>query len=78
MQEAKIEHESAKTLIRRLKRMKPGNPAYVPTFTVLCEYVLHHVKEEESEMFPKAQRRGVNLRALGKKIAQRKVRLVRR
>jgi hypothetical protein len=29
-------------------------------------------------MFPKAQRRGVNLRALGKKIAERKVRLVRR
>jgi hypothetical protein len=25
-------------LIRRLKRMKPSDPAYVLTFTVLCEY----------------------------------------
>jgi hypothetical protein len=56
--------------------MKPGNPAYVPTFTVLCEYVLHHAKEEESEMFPKAQRRKLNLRALGKKLAGRKLRLL--
>jgi hypothetical protein len=78
MKEAEIEHEAAKTLLRRLKRMKPGNPAYVPTFTVLCEYVLHHVKEEESEMFPKAQRRKLNLQALGKKLLDRRLRLLRR
>lgn len=78
MEEAEIEHESAKTLIRRLKRMKPSDAAYVPTFTVLCEYVMHHVKEEESEMFPKAQRRKLNLQALGKKLMERKLRLLRR
>ena len=78
MKEAQIEHESAKTLIRRLKRMKPSDPAYVPTFTVLCEYVLHHVKEEEGEIFPKAQRRRINLQALGKKLADRRVQLLRR
>ncbi len=78
MKEAEIEHESAKTLIRHLKRMKPSDAAYVPTFTVLCEYVLHHVKEEEGEIFPKAQRRRVNLQALGKKLADRRVRLLRR
>ena len=78
MAEAEIEHESAKTLIRRLKRMKPSNAAYIPTFTVLCEYVMHHVKEEESEMFPKAQRRKLNLQALGKKVMERKIRLLRR
>ena len=78
MEEAEIEHDSAKTLIRRLKRMKPSAAAYIPTFTVLCEYVLHHVKEEESEMFPKAQRRKINLQALGKRIMERKMKLLRR
>jgi hypothetical protein len=78
MKEAEIEHEAAKMLIRRLKRMKPGNAAYIPTFTVLCEYVLHHVKEEESEMFPKAQRRKLNVQALGKKLLDRRLRLLRR
>ena len=78
MEEAEIEHDSAKTLIRRLKRMKPSAPAYIPTFTVLCEYVMHHVKEEETEMFPKAQRRKINLQALGKRIMERKMRLLRR
>ena len=78
MKEAQIEHDSAKTLIRRLKRMKPSAPAYIPSFTVLCEYVLHHVKEEETEMFPKAQRRKINLQALGKRIMERKIKLLRR
>lgn len=56
IEEAEIEHESAKTLIRRLERMKPRDPKYAATFTVLCEYIEHHVKEEEDEMFPKAWR----------------------
>ena len=78
IEEALIEHDSAKTLIRRLKRMKPTDRAYLPTFTVLCEYVLHHVKEEEGEIFPKAQRSRVNLRSLGQKVMNRKLKLLRR
>jgi hemerythrin-like domain-containing protein len=75
MNEAKVEHDSAKTLIRQLKRMKAGDAEFVATFTVLGEYVNHHIKEEESEMFPKARRRGLNLAALGKKLMARKVEL---
>jgi hemerythrin-like domain-containing protein len=77
MHEAEIEHDSAKTLIRQLERMKPRDPRYGPTFTVLCEYVEHHVKEEEEEMFPKARRAGLNLKALGAKMMARKIRLAR-
>jgi hemerythrin-like domain-containing protein len=75
MNEAEVEHDSAKVLIRQLERMKPDDPKYAATFTVLGEYVNHHVKEEESEMFPKARRARVNLKVLGDKLMGRKIRL---
>jgi hypothetical protein len=61
--------------IRRLEKIKPEDPKYAATFMVLGEYVKHHVKDEESEIFPKARRRKVNLKALGKKLMARKIRL---
>jgi hemerythrin-like domain-containing protein len=76
MNEAVIEHGSAKTLIRQIERMKPRNPMYAAAFTVLGEYVQHHVKEEESEMFPKARRARLNRRVLGEKLLARKTRLM--
>jgi hemerythrin superfamily protein len=78
MNEAEIEHDSAKALIRRLERMKPSDPKYPATFTVLGEYVRHHVKEEEAEMFPKVRRRKVNLKTLGDKLMARKIKLASR
>lgn len=75
MEEAQVEHDSAKILLRQLERMNPRSPKYAATFTVLCEYIEHHVKEEESEMFPKVRRARVNLAALGKKLMARKIKL---
>ena len=75
MNEAEIEHDSAKALIRQLERMKPSDPKFAATFTVLGEYVNHHVKEEESEMFPKVRRARLDLEALGAKLMGRKLRL---
>ena len=77
MNEAEVEHDSAKTLIRQLKRMKPDDPKYAATFTVLGEYVKHHVKEEENEMFPKARRKKMNLQRLGDRLLARKIQLAR-
>jgi hypothetical protein len=37
--------------------------------------VKHHVKEEESEMFPKARRRRINLQRLGGRLMARKIQL---
>ena len=78
MLEAEIEHNSAKALIRQLERMKPSDPRYAPTFTVLCEYVDHHAKEEEKEMFPKARRKKVDMQRLGKQIMARRLALEKR
>jgi hemerythrin-like domain-containing protein len=75
MNEAEVEHGSAKVLIRQLERMKPDDPKYPATFKVLGEYVKHHVKEEESEIFPKAQRKRINLQRLGDRLMARKIQL---
>lgn len=53
--EAEVEHASTKALILQLSGMQADDPKFTACFTVLCEYVLHHVKEEEGEMFPQLQ-----------------------
>jgi hemerythrin-like domain-containing protein len=78
MNEAEVEHDSAKSLIKQLERMKPSDPKFAATFTVLGEYVNHHVKEEEEEMFPTVRRARVNLKALGARLMGRKIRLAAR
>lgn len=73
MNEAAVEHESAKTLIEQLENMEPDDPNYFATFTVLGEYVMHHVKEEEDEMFPQAKKaKQLDLEALGEQMQARK------
>lgn len=73
MNEAAVEHDTAKMLIDQLEAMDAADPNYYATFTVLGEYVLHHVKEEEGEMFPQAKKaEGLDLTALGEQIRARK------
>jgi hypothetical protein len=43
-------------LIAELQQMPPEDRAYAATFKVLGEYVQHHIKEEESEIFPQLTR----------------------
>ena len=74
MHEADIAHDFAKMLIGRLKRMKATDSAYVATFTVLCDYVVQHIKDEESEIFARARRK-LDVQALGRKMIARKNRL---
>ena len=72
MDEAEVEHASAKDLIAQLESMEPGNDLFDARFTVLGEYIDHHVKEEQEEMFPKAKKAKLDLMALGEDLAQRK------
>lgn len=61
MDEAGVEHASAKELIAQIQAMTPGDTLYDAKVTVLGEYIDHHVKEERNEMFPKARASKVDL-----------------
>jgi Hemerythrin HHE cation binding domain len=70
--EAEVEHAVAKQLIGELEEMTPEEELYDAKFTVLGEYVNHHVAEEEKEIIPQAKKAKVDMQALGKKIQQRR------
>jgi hemerythrin superfamily protein len=72
LDEAKVEHASIKRLVAELEFMNPGDELYDAKFTVLGEYVRHHVEEEQNQIFPKAKKSGVDLTQLGQELSDRK------
>lgn len=76
LDEAEVEHASAKQLIAELQSMKAGERLFDAKVTVLGEYVSHHVEEEESEMFPESRDSDLDLKALGVQLAERKAELM--
>jgi hemerythrin superfamily protein len=73
IEEAEVEHESMHTAIDQLRGMSAGDEKYAARFTVLCEYVLHHVKEEEGEMFPQLARVKLDWEAISQEMEQRRM-----
>jgi hemerythrin superfamily protein len=72
LDEAEVEHATIKDLVSRLEEMTPTDELYDATVLVLGEYVRHHVKEEEGEIFPKAKKAKMDLAALGERLMERK------
>lgn len=72
LDEAEVEHASAKELIAQIESMDPDDELYDAKVKVLGEYIDHHVKEEEGEMFPKARKAKLDLAALGEEMQSRK------
>jgi len=68
MEEAQVEHDSAKQLIAQLQGMGPRDDRYKATFKVLGEYVNHHIEEEEGQIFRAARRAKLDLDAIGEQI----------
>ncbi|ATQ77633.1 hemerythrin [Massilia violaceinigra] len=69
--EAIVEHASAKDLIAQLQEMDPEDELYDAKVKVLSEQIAHHVQEEEKEMFPKAKKNKLDLAALAEEMALR-------
>lgn len=73
--EAEVEHESLRALIEQLQDMEPDDDKYAARFTVLCEYTLHHVKEEEGELFPELERARLDWEGLAAEMSERRAEL---
>ena len=74
--EAEVEHASAKDLMAQIQSMSPDDELYDAKVKVLGEYVNHHVEEEEGEMFPKCRASAMDLGAIGARLAARKAELM--
>ena len=77
MNEAMVEHNSAKELIAKIQSMGASDPMFDATVKVLGEYVNHHIEEEQNEIFPKVEKAKVDLEEIGAEIAQRKEELMK-
>lgn len=72
MDEADVEHASAKDLIAQILAMRPDDELYDAKVTVLGEYIDHHIQEEQNQMFPKARKCGLDLAGIGEALRSRR------
>lgn len=79
LDEADIEHDSAKKLIEEIEAGKPGDDHYDARVKVLSEMIKHHVKEEEQRdgIFAKAKKADLDLDELGEELKARKDELMK-
>ena len=70
--EATVEHAGVKDLVAQLEGAAPDGVMYDAKVKVLSEYVKHHVKEEQNEMFPKLKATSIDMVELGARMAARK------
>lgn len=72
--EATVEHQTLKYLIAQLlnENISDDKELYDAKVKVLSEYVKHHVKEEQNELFPKVKESKLDLIELGAQLQQRK------
>ena len=74
--QAIVEQAALKALIAQLEGVEPNGEMFDAKVNVLAEYVKHHVKQEQEEMFPKARTSALDMNALGERIAARKAQLL--
>ena len=79
LDEAYVEHDSAKLLINELDAAEPNEEFYDAKVKVLKELIEHHVEEEEKQrdnLFQQTRAADVDLEALGEQLAARKAELM--
>ena len=75
LNEAAVEHASIKNLVKQIQDDSPESEEFDAKITVIGEYVKHHVKEEQGEIFPMAREAELDLKELGEQLAARKAEL---
>ncbi len=79
LKEAYVEHDGAKVLIAEIEAGGPDEEFYDAKVKVLSEEIAHHVEEEEKRvegMFAQARKAGLDMDALGEKLAAEKQQLL--
>jgi hypothetical protein len=79
LDEAQVEHDSAKILIDELISGTAEDPFYDAKVNVLAEQVKQHIREEEGKpdsIFAKAEAAGADLVAIGEELKKRKAELL--
>jgi hemerythrin superfamily protein len=74
--EATVEHAGAKDLIAKIEGMSSEDELFKASVKVLSEYIKHHVKEEEGELFPELKKTELDLDAMGAQLQDRKLELM--
>lgn len=78
LDEAEVEHGSIKELVAAIENASPDDDElFDARVKVLSEYVKHHVKEEEGQLFPKVRKSDMDLAEIGEQLATRKQELMR-
>jgi hemerythrin-like domain-containing protein len=76
VEEAQVEHQSAKDLIAQIEGAGSIDESFDARVKVLSEYIKHHVKEEEEEIFEAVADRQEELDELGQQMHARKAELM--
>jgi hemerythrin superfamily protein len=77
MNEAAVEHATFEQLVEELLEMEAGDDLFDATVKVLSEYVKHHVREEEQEMFPEIDESDADVEKIGEQLVERKRELMK-
>ena len=74
--EAVVEHAAARDLMDEIEGASPAEDLYDAKVTVLQEQIEHHVKEEETDYFPRVKKTDMDLKSVGARMAARKEELL--
>jgi hypothetical protein len=70
------QHAAAKQMIAEIEATQPRQRLFEAKVKVLGEYVRHHIREEETELFPRLEASDLNLRELGEGLLEMKLALL--
>ena len=68
---ARLEHATAKAIIRQLQLTDPGEARYEALLVALSDCVERHVQHEQSELFPRVREAHLDLESLGERMSER-------
>lgn len=75
LDEAEAEHQEAKELIAQIEGLRRAGEEMDDLVSKLAGAIEHHVKEERTQIFPKARASSLDLEALGQQLKERQQQL---